>query len=259
MRTLKLLAVAALACLLAVSCKRKEENLVTEIELSETEINLLVGETKPITVTCKPDNATNLDKLVVVSSNENVVHYTDGTVTGIAPGTVAIRATCGDAFASCWVKVLEGYFNKGGETCVIDQVSGYHNYESEPTIQSIEIIFTQRGATEYESENLQLYLRYDQLGQLLDFTKPLDGPFVSTYTNNNENGYTVFASEEGNPMIRQADWSDAEGVTLVKGEMKVDKSGANHYKVHMDFLLSNGYAFGVDWEGNASMKDTGKI
>lgn len=257
MRALRLIAYAVMICLAAVSCKK--EIPITEIEISEEEIILLPGETKPVSITYKPENATNLDQLVVVSSNENLVHYADGTVTGIAPGTASVRATCGEAFASCWVKVLEGYFKKGGQSFVIDQITGYHNYESEPTMQSIEIIFTQRGATLYESENLQLSLRSSQLGQMLDFTKPLSGPFVSTYTNNNENGYIIFSSDDGNPTVRLADWSDADGVTLTKGEMKVEKLGTYRYKVHMDFMLSNGYGFGVDWEGNASMKETGKI
>lgn len=260
MKALKLAAAAALACMLAAACEKKNEVLVTEIEMSETDMELYVGETKPLTVTCKPGNATNIGQLKVESSNENLVTFRDGVVTAIASGAASVRASCGNAFNSCRVRVYDGAFYKNGGKFRIDVVSGYIYYKSEPEPQSLDFVFTQNGAGPYESENLRVYIDCDGLGKDLDFTKAVEPyAFVCAYTNNNENGYDVYASPEGEPSVRKSDWSPCDGVTLTKGELRVDNVSPGRYKIHVDFMLSDGYDFSVDWEGTASLKVEGKI
>ena len=81
---------------------------VTGITLNETEATINLGETKTLTATVAPDNAT--DKTVSWStSDEAVATVTDGVVTAVAAGTAVITATANDGSgvkATCSVTVL---------------------------------------------------------------------------------------------------------------------------------------------------------
>lgn len=72
------------------------KQLVTGIELSETDISLNVGETKTITATVIPSNADNKN-VTWISSDTSVATVENGTITAIESGTatITIEATDG--------------------------------------------------------------------------------------------------------------------------------------------------------------------
>ena len=75
-----------------VNARTVDPVAVTSVTLDPTKASLTVGESKTLTATVKPDNAT--DKSVAwSSSNESVATVTDGKVTAKAVGTATITAT----------------------------------------------------------------------------------------------------------------------------------------------------------------------
>ena len=78
---------------------------VTGVALDSTSLELTVGgETKTLTATVTPENAT--DKTVTwESSDPTVATVTDGVVTAVAAGTATITAKAGDITAECAVTV----------------------------------------------------------------------------------------------------------------------------------------------------------
>lgn len=79
---------------------------VTGVKLDVLEIDeLMEGETVQLTATVEPDDA--IDKTVTWSSDNEDVATVDqnGLVTAVAPGTVIITATSGDASATCKITV----------------------------------------------------------------------------------------------------------------------------------------------------------
>lgn len=82
-----------------------EPILAEQIILSETVLTVNVGVPGSLTATVLPEETT--DKSVVWTSlNEDIATVADGMVSGVAPGTAVITATCGSATASCTVTVL---------------------------------------------------------------------------------------------------------------------------------------------------------
>ena len=79
---------------------------VTSVELSKTSLSLLVGDSETLTVTVKPDNATN-KSVIWTSSNESVAKVSDGTVTALKTGTctIKVKAQEGSCEASCTLSV----------------------------------------------------------------------------------------------------------------------------------------------------------
>lgn len=80
---------------------------VTGITLSQKTATMKVGETKIITATVAPENATNKD-IAATSDNEEVVTFgIDGTVKALKEGTANITGTTADGgfTASCAVTV----------------------------------------------------------------------------------------------------------------------------------------------------------
>ena len=80
---------------------------VTGVRLSETDITLEYGQTKALTATVAPADAT--DKTVIWSSSDNTVASvdSDGLVTALGSGTATITATAGLCEATCTVRVPE--------------------------------------------------------------------------------------------------------------------------------------------------------
>lgn len=89
------------------SCKVTVEKAVVEvtsITLSETTLTLSEGDTKTITATVNPSDAT--DKTINwTSSDNNVATVSNGTITAKAPGNATITASCGGKTATCQVTV----------------------------------------------------------------------------------------------------------------------------------------------------------
>lgn len=79
---------------------------VTSVTVSSKTLNLEVGQTRTLTATVKPDNAT--DKTVTwTSSNDKVATVANGVVTAVGKGTATITAAAGGKTATCTVTVKE--------------------------------------------------------------------------------------------------------------------------------------------------------
>lgn len=77
-----------------------------QIILPESIISVNVGVPVTLSATILPEETT--DKSIEWTSlNNDIATVADGVITGIAPGTVVITATCGPATASCTVTVLQ--------------------------------------------------------------------------------------------------------------------------------------------------------
>ncbi|MGX8708342.1 MAG: hypothetical protein ACSW72_06265, partial [Bacteroidales bacterium] len=182
------------------------------------------------------------------------ITYENGKVTAMGGGKAAVTATCGNVVAQSIFTVYQYKFTKNNKSYGIDYASGHNYYCSEPTVQEVEIILIHNDPNG-DLQKFDVWVQAGQLGQELDFTKPIVGwSYVGVYLNNNEDGYLVFASEDGTPSIHLADWSDPGNVTLTRGLLRVDNLGFSKYRIHADFELSNGYRFSTDWEGTSNMK-----
>ena len=108
MKTLRLLSVLFLVSLILASCKTEENEIpVSEVRLSETTLELAVGDDFYLTATVLPENAAN--KSVTWScSPENVLTvYQSGQVVAMeeGEGTVTVTTTDGGHKAECRVYV----------------------------------------------------------------------------------------------------------------------------------------------------------
>lgn len=245
-------ALLGLILVFASSCHR--DIPVNDIILEPSSATLFVGETQEFTVRCLPDEATNTDELLVYSSNPSILTYENGVVTAQAQGNAALTAACGNVVTQARIKVYKDKLYKGKDVYGIDYASGHRYMMGQATPQEMDIELVHKAANG-TTQQFRAWITMDQLGKDLDFTQPLEGgPFVGTYANSNEDGYLVYGSYEGTPMIVKADWSGADGVTLTRGILRIDQNGGpNKFRIHADFELSSGYKFGTDWEGSANM------
>ncbi len=90
----------------SATCKvRVNPVTATSVTLSVQYLSLLVGQSDKLTATVSPENTT--DKTVTWNSDNEYVAIvsSNGTVTGVSAGTANITATCGNASATCKVRV----------------------------------------------------------------------------------------------------------------------------------------------------------
>lgn len=78
---------------------------VSNVLMSSSEINLIIGEQSLITSTVQPDNATNKN-ITWSSSDETIATVMNGTITGISKGTAIITATAEGVSGSTTVNVI---------------------------------------------------------------------------------------------------------------------------------------------------------
>ena len=90
---------------------------VSGVSLDVTELTLNIGESKKLTATVKPDNAT--DKAVVWTSADPAVAAVDdmGKVTALSAGTTVITAKAGGVSAACTVTVAQKKTGGSGHGC----------------------------------------------------------------------------------------------------------------------------------------------
>lgn len=238
--------------LAAASCEK--DIPVTGIEVDPSSATLFIGESIPVSVRYTPEDATNADEILIYSNNEKIISWdaNSGIVTAKAGGTAALNAECGNIVSQCLVKVYANKFQKGKNTYGVDAATGYNYLMGTSTPQELEIILTHTSGS--GTQNLKVWVTVAQLGKDLDYTKPLSDTFIGVYANNNEDGYLIYSSSTGDPMIVRADWSDAGGVKLVRGNLRVEHLQFTQYSIKADFELANGYRFGTDFSGNVSMK-----
>lgn len=79
---------------------------VTEVTLGLSEVSLTVGDTKTLTATVKPDNASN-KSVTWTSSDDSVATVVDGLITAVKSGSTTITAKAGEKDAVCKVNVSE--------------------------------------------------------------------------------------------------------------------------------------------------------
>lgn len=85
---------------------------VKSVTLNFKKINLVIGESKSVTATVSPSNATN-KSISWSSKDSSIATVTNGKITGVKAGTTTITATAGGKSASVEVVVRE----KGSTTC----------------------------------------------------------------------------------------------------------------------------------------------
>jgi hypothetical protein len=99
---------SAIVCLFLVLIGCTEENApiaVTGVTLSPTSITLVEGESKTLTVTISPSDATN-QKVSWASSNPSVATVTDGVVSALKVGNATITVTTEDGGKTATCEVL---------------------------------------------------------------------------------------------------------------------------------------------------------
>lgn len=85
---------------------KNPEIKISNIILNETNISMNIGDTKQITITIEPNNATN-KTITWTSLNENIATVENGKVTAITEGTTDITATSENGITStCKVNVI---------------------------------------------------------------------------------------------------------------------------------------------------------
>ena len=95
---------------------------VTGISLNETSLNLTAGESKTLTATVTPENAT--DKTVTWSSSKpSVATVENGKVTAVAAGDATITAKAGNFTAICTVTVTAAPCTHANKTDVAEKAS----------------------------------------------------------------------------------------------------------------------------------------
>lgn len=247
----KLYSIVLLTAALSVVAGCHQDVPITEIVVDPTSATLFVGESFDLHVQYLPADATNSDEIQIYSSNEKVATYENGKVTAKDAGTAAISATCVNVATQCKIKVYKYALHKGSKTYGIDYAHGYQLMMGEATPQALELYLV-HNAADGTTQNLQFWIRTEQLGKDIDFTKDAGDALISVYANNNEDGYCIYMSEDG-PVIVTADWTST-GFTLKRGILHVEHTQFSNYLVRADFELSNGYRFSTDWEGNVSLK-----
>ena len=103
-------------CIAFAACEEEPRVEASSVTLDTEAFTLTVGETKTLTATVLPENAS--DKTVTwTSSDAEVATVAEGTVTAVAEGTATITATCGAAAATA--------------VCTVESASEYEEVTSE--------------------------------------------------------------------------------------------------------------------------------
>ena len=98
-----------------VAYNAKQQQPVTSIQLSATQLDMAINETKQLTATLLPADA-NYRVVTWTSSNESVVKVTGGTILAVNHGTATITCSATDGSgvkATCEVKVERDYVDLG--------------------------------------------------------------------------------------------------------------------------------------------------
>ena len=122
------------------SCTVTVTQPVTGVTLDSTELSLYTGESKTLTATVAPDNATN--KAVTWESSNTEVATVDnnGKVTAVSAGTATITVTTtdGEKIATCTVNVTEPSYSITADATVLNFGSAYTGY-TQPAAQTVTV------------------------------------------------------------------------------------------------------------------------
>ena len=94
-------------CAYTIAVSMDSSMIVTEMDLSLSSNTIYVGNSVSAQLQVRPTSASNYATVTLTSSNEKVATVNNfGRVTGIAPGTATITATCGSVTATTNVTVM---------------------------------------------------------------------------------------------------------------------------------------------------------
>lgn len=110
------------SCVYTITTELDESMIVKEMDITLASGTIAVGETTSLSLGVLPSSASNYANVSLSSSDPAVATVNNfGKVTGVAPGTATITATCGDVSASATVKVV----NSGADRQSIDLNTSY--------------------------------------------------------------------------------------------------------------------------------------
>ncbi len=110
------------SCVYTITTELDESMIVKEMDITLASGTIAVGETTSLSLSVLPSSASNYANVSLSSSDPAVATVNNfGKVTGVAPGTATITATCGDVSASATVKVV----NSGADRQSIDLNTSY--------------------------------------------------------------------------------------------------------------------------------------
>ena len=115
---------------------------VTGVRLDQAELSLYTGESKTLTATVQPSNATN-QNVTWQSDNANVATVEGGTVTAVGAGETDITVTTEDGgkTATCHVTVTQSTYSISADTTALDFGSVYTGY-TQPAAKTVTITNT---------------------------------------------------------------------------------------------------------------------
>lgn len=94
-------------CAYTIVVSMDSSMIVTEMDLSLSSNTIYVGNSVSAQLQVRPSSASNYATVTLTSSNEKVATVNNfGRVTGVAPGTATITATCGSVTATTTVTVM---------------------------------------------------------------------------------------------------------------------------------------------------------
>ena len=94
-------------CAYTIVVSMDSSMIVTEMDLSLSSNTLYVGNSVSASLQVRPSSASSYATVTLTSSNEKVATVNSfGRVTGVAPGTATITATCGSVVATTTVNVI---------------------------------------------------------------------------------------------------------------------------------------------------------
>ena len=116
---------------------------VTGVTLDPTELSLFTGESKTLTATVAPNNATNKN-VTWGSNNTDVATVKGGTVTAVKAGeaTITVKTVDGNYTATCTVTVTDKTYTITADPAKLDFDAAYLGYKTQPAPQTVTITNT---------------------------------------------------------------------------------------------------------------------
>ena len=116
---------------------------VTGVTLDPTELSLFTGESKTLTATVAPNNATNKN-VTWGNNNTDVATVKGGTVTAVKAGeaTITVKTVDGSYTATCTVTVTDKTYTITADPAKLDFDAAYLGYKTQPAPQTVTITNT---------------------------------------------------------------------------------------------------------------------
>lgn len=114
------------SCVYTITTQLDESMIVREMDITLAANTIAVGDNTTLSLGVLPTSASNYASVTLSSSDESVATVNNfGKVTGIAPGTATITASCGDVSASATIKVVDVNANTGNNNQALTLNTSY--------------------------------------------------------------------------------------------------------------------------------------